>query len=407
MLLLKVKLVPSLIKTRIHSRRLFTLSFVFIAVLLILFPIPSFSDSKQRLTNLRRHIEVLKQELATAESSYSEATDALKEVDQSISNTNRTLREVLKGQETLQIQLKELISQSARIESNIRLQRSAVADLLHDYYLMGRADPFIQLLKGDDPNQAARRLYYYRVISRYKTDLIKDLRSNLFSKKILAEQIKERKAKLVTAEIEVREKRQLLFNQQRQRRDLVNKISQQIQRQRKEIGISQRNEERLARLVKGLNKIINSKTIRIFNEKVPDASSNELFANLRGKLRLPTVGELLNRFGTLRNNNGGLWRGLFIRAKSGQDVKAVAPGIIVFADWLRGFGNLLIIDHGQNYLTIYGNNEALFKEVGDRVKAGDVITAVGNSGGNPDSGLYFELRYKGEPVDPMKWVNLK
>jgi septal ring factor EnvC (AmiA/AmiB activator) len=98
---------------------------------------------------------------------------------------------------------------------------------------------------------------------------------------------------------------------------------------------------------------------------------------------------------------------LFIRSASGQEVRAVAAGRVVFAEWMRGFGNLMIIDHGQSYLTIYGNNEALLKQVGDSVGTGDAVATVGNSGGNPDSGLYFEIRYRGKAFDPLRWVSLK
>jgi len=101
------------------------------------------------------------------------------------------------------------------------------------------------------------------------------------------------------------------------------------------------------------------------------------------------------------------WKGLFIRAAGGDAVKAVAAGQVVFADWLRGFGNILIVDHGDDYLSLYGNNETLYKQVGDTLQGGDTIAAVGNSGGNPDSGLYFELRHKGKPFDPLGWATLK
>jgi len=98
---------------------------------------------------------------------------------------------------------------------------------------------------------------------------------------------------------------------------------------------------------------------------------------------------------------------LFIKAGIGSDVKAVANGRVVFAEWMRGFGNILIVDHGDAYLSIYGNNDSLLKQVGQAVKGGETVATVGNSGGNPDSGLYFELRHQGQPIDPMKWASLK
>jgi septal ring factor EnvC (AmiA/AmiB activator) len=141
---------------------------------------------------------------------------------------------------------------------------------------------------------------------------------------------------------------------------------------------------------------------------LPDADSGSgTFRQLKGKLRLPVIGELMNRFGGQRQDSGLSWKGLFISAKPGLDVKAVASGKVVYADWLRGFGNLLILDHGDGYMSLYGNNESLLKQTGDEAKAGDTIAATGNSGGNPDSGLYFELRFQGKPFDPLPWVTLK
>ena len=115
----------------------------------------------------------------------------------------------------------------------------------------------------------------------------------------------------------------------------------------------------------------------------------------------------MNRFGSPRADGGSSWRGVFIRAGAGGEVKAVAAGRIAFADWLRGFGNLVIVDHGDDYLSIYGYNESLLRGVGQTVRAGDAIASVGNSGGSEESGLYFELRHRGQPIDPLRWVSLR
>jgi septal ring factor EnvC (AmiA/AmiB activator) len=125
---------------------------------------------------------------------------------------------------------------------------------------------------------------------------------------------------------------------------------------------------------------------------------------MKGQLRLPTRGAISNRFGTARQE-GSTWKGLFIVARTGSEVHSIASGRVVFAEWMRGFGNLLIVDHGSSYLSIYANNDALLKQVGDEVRAGQTIATVGNSGGNPESGLYFELRHQGKPLDPLAWVS--
>ena len=146
----------------------------------------------------------------------------------------------------------------------------------------------------------------------------------------------------------------------------------------------------------------------LYNNKLPDASiQGRLFASLKGDLNLPVRGELVSRFGSPRSGKNITWKGLFIRSPNGKAVKAIASGRIVFADWFRGFGNLMIIDHGNSYMSLYGNNEAIYKQVGEVIRSGDTIATVGSSGGNLDSGLYFELRYKGKPFDPLSWVKIE
>jgi septal ring factor EnvC (AmiA/AmiB activator) len=123
---------------------------------------------------------------------------------------------------------------------------------------------------------------------------------------------------------------------------------------------------------------------------------------------MPVIGEITGRFGAPRKVEGAgsapTWKGIFIRAPAGTGVQAVAAGQVVFADWLRGFGNLMVIDHGEGFLSVYGNNESLLRNVGERVAVGEVVASVGNTGGIEQTGLYFELRFQGRPFDPLKWV---
>ena len=130
------------------------------------------------------------------------------------------------------------------------------------------------------------------------------------------------------------------------------------------------------------------------------------FASLKGKLTRPSTGRIVARYGAKRGAQAK-WQGLLFRAPEGSDVRACAEGTVVFSDWLRGFGNLIIVDHGGTYMTVYANNESIFKNVGDRVKQGETIGSVGRSGGDQDAGLYFELRYKGKPVNPSAWLSSK
>jgi septal ring factor EnvC (AmiA/AmiB activator) len=142
---------------------------------------------------------------------------------------------------------------------------------------------------------------------------------------------------------------------------------------------------------------------------VPEAADapSGPFPSLKGRLRLPVRGELAGRFGGQRQAGSASSKGVFIRAAEGETVRAIGPGRVVYADWMRGFGNLMIVDHGDAYLSIYGNNESLLKQTGDPVAAGEVLATVGSSGGGEQTGLYFEMRHLGRPFDPLSWVKPK
>ena len=140
-------------------------------------------------------------------------------------------------------------------------------------------------------------------------------------------------------------------------------------------------------------------------DSVADAAlAGKPFQTIKGKLKLPVRGELRGRFGSPREEGGVTWKGLFIKSDHGREVHVVADGQVVYADWLRGYGNLLVIDHGGGYMSLYGNNESLLKQVGDSVQSGETVASVGSTGGALESGVYFELRHEGKPFDPMKWV---
>jgi septal ring factor EnvC (AmiA/AmiB activator) len=275
-------------------------------------------------------------------------------------------------------------------------------------YASGQQDYLKLLLSGHDPNQTARDLHYYSYISRAQADFIRGLRDSLAGLAQLGREARDKSAELAELEAKQLAGRKELQAQRAERRKVLDKLASQIRSQHREIKSLQRDEARLSRLVEELAKVIAPKASGRRNEALPESGRDAgVFAALKGKLRLPTRGELINRFGTPRSDSGLSWKGLFIRGASGQEVRAVATGQVVFAEWMRGFGNLLIIDHGQSYLTIYGNNEALLKQVGDKVRSGDTVATVGNSGGNPDSGLYFEIRHQGKAFDPLRWVSLK
>lgn len=368
------------------------------------------AGATEELRELRGKIEALQKRLADAEESKSEAADALQESERAISDANRSLRELAQQSGAVNQRLAELRAESHRGEETLKSQRALLARLLYQQYLGGRTEPLRLVLNREDPNRIARQLHYFGYISRARANFIGELRGSLARLKELAHETEQKALELEAIATEQTAQKRRLEQEKRARTQVLTRIAREIQQQRREISTLRRNENRLTRLIEQLGRIIARTPAppRLRNERVPDGSGDgSPFERLKGELRLPVRGELGNRFGSQRSDGGLTWKGLFIAARPGEEVRAIAAGRVVFADWLRGFGNLLIIDHGGAYMSLYGNNETLYKRVGEVIQGGDAVAAVGNSGGNPDSGLYFELRHEGKPLDPLIWVNLR
>jgi septal ring factor EnvC (AmiA/AmiB activator) len=365
------------------------------------------TKESQQLEALRARIEALRAKVAESEESRTEARDQLRESERAISEANRALRALAGRRAAAQGELGALTRRSSELEAEIASRQDSLGRLLTSRYLDGEQSSLKLLFSGEDPGRIARELYYYSHLSRAQAEFIRELGSSRERLRALEAGAREKSAELSAIESAARKERGALLKEQAERRGVLERVSAQLSEQRRQVKHLERDESRLARLVEELGRVIAAIPL-LRNDKVPEpGGAAGPLAGLKRGLRLPIKGELTNRFGAQRASGGPPWKGLFIRSPSGQEVRSVAPGRIVFSDWLRGFGNLLIIDHGRGYLTIYGNNESVLKQVGDEVGAGDAVATVGASGGNMESGLYFEIRHEGKAFDPMRWVSLK
>lgn len=418
-------------------------------------PASEITERQGDLKSLRAQIEALRKEMANTEGSRREASDQLQDAERAISATQRELHDLTTETDRLQARLKELATQSRELEQRLNAQQVQLEKLLYRQYLRGSPDPLRLFLNGDDPNQLARDLYYLETIGRARSQILREIESTLQRKQALAVETRLQAERLLASETREKEEHARLLTQRQQRQAMLDKLAKQIAAQRREIGNLQRDEKRLTELVDRLSKIIATRAAAVreaqrrdmprsgatagttvrpgpadaarpsppgkqaaAEEPVETTAAPEArtaspaqrdmvdLARLKGQLRLPTRGAVSNRFGTVRQE-GSTWKGVFIGAATGSEVRSIAGGRVVFAEWMRGFGNLLIVDHGNGYLSIYANNDSLRRQVGDEVRAGETIATVGNSGGNPESGLYFELRHQGKPLDPLAWVSAK
>lgn len=407
-------------------------------------------QAEQEREELRKKLAALKADIAKTEKAQGNAADALAASEAAISNANRALRDLAAEQLRTERTLDLLNKDQQQLEAAVAQQRRRLENMLREQYIAGHDDRVRLLLSGDNPNRIARELRYLGYVSAEQTRAIGKLQDDIAAIESNRADAEEARAVLEDIGDEQREQKALLEKEKGRRQTLVAQLTDKLGAQRKEAGSLARDEERLSSLVGRLASLIaqqrkagqeaaarreRARAEAVARERAhaadtvrkddkgstaqapkaasrrPDPAPAELpppdgaaFAALRGKSKLPVNGELAATYGTKRAD-GPSWKGIFIRAPEGSEVHSTGAGEVIFADWMRGFGNLLIVDHGGEYMSIYGNNQALLKRPGDRVRTGEAIATVGNSGGNEHSGLYFEIRHQGRAIDPLAWIN--
>jgi len=373
------------------------------------------------LAALRARIELLRSELGERESDRREERDALRASEIAISDASRALRAVEAEARAARAAIAGLAARSADQQRTLEAGQAALGRLLAARAIAGAsgATPdFVRLaLSGEDLADAARKLHYLTYVSRAAAQMIEMHRGQIAEAARLKAESEDKARELAGLEARGRSDRERLLKERREHRRVLERIALEIRSARRRIQVLLADETRLARLVQEIGKLLAARPgagyARVTEVPEPDTAgaagtfSRRLFSTLKGSLRLPVRGELAGRFGTPSPEGAISAKGVFIRAPEGEQVRAVGAGRVVYADWMRGFGNLLIVDHGEAFLSIYGNNESLLKQTGDTVTLGEPLATVGSSGGNEQTGLYFELRHLGRPFDPLRWVKLK
>ena len=352
------------------------------------------ATQEESLKALRGRIEALTREVEKREETKREARDALRDSERAISNANRTLTRRAAEARQVRAEARRVAERRRVLEVQIAEREAAIARMLVARAAAGVPDVVTVTLTGNDPADLGRALHYLGHISRAAAGLLAEQRAALTELERLGEEARGRAERLRAIEQASRADRDKVLSERRERRRVLQRVAADIRENRREIRVLRADEARLARLVEAIGRT------DLFSGKGS-------FSALRGKLPLPVRGELTGRFGAPRGAAGLEAKGVFIRAPEGQPVRAIARGQVVYADWMRGFGNLLIVDHGESYLSIYANNESLLKELGDAVAPGEPVATTGSSGGNQETGLYFEMRHLGRAFDPLRWVKLK
>lgn len=400
------------------------------------------AESRSELGELREQIRGLQQDISGAEESRDEASQTLEQTARKLAASGRRLRETRDRRERLETELRGMEADRAGLQQLVRERRGLLADWLRRHYLEGRDARLADFLASRDPNQLARDAYYLQLVGQANLQVLRQQRADIARIAELAKQIEGRRGELLALEQRQAEDMRGLDELRAEYRARVAALDARIKAQKREVASLKLDQRRLEKLLSGLERIARQRAARRAREQSveqqaaqasvrqePTAAreglpsrepviarierqpglvpANVPFSKLKGRLNAPLMGEVLGGFGAQRADGGPAWKGVFIRAAEGEEVKAVAGGEVVFADWLRGFGNLVILDHGDGYLSIYGNNDILVTRLGEHVVGGETIASVGAGGNSQESGLYFEIRHRGEPVDPMRWVQMR
>ena len=357
-------------------------------------------SQQQRLQQLRQDIKSIRQSLEHSKQDKQRAEQQLRFTEVGISKINHLLLTLDKELQHQQTQLSSLNQKQDLLSKKLTTHTQAIAKHVNASYRLGRQAYLKLLLNQQNPQRVARTLRYYDFYNRARLEQIEMWLNDTASLRRTRTEISKQTEALKNLRQEQTTEQKQLSALHVQRAQALVAIKKQIYDKKQELDKLLQNERKLLELVQTIT--ADGPVNTTMTLPLPGAAQKP-FAQLKGQLAWPTRGRLTAKFGSSRDIGDLKWQGVFISAGTGQPVHAVSSGRIAYADWLKGFGLLVILDHGSGYMSLYGHNESLYKETGAWVEPNEVIATVGSSGGKYKSGLYFEVRHQGKPVNPVKW----
>jgi len=356
---------------------------------------PNPARAEAELKAVRSQIDKVREEMERDAGRRDQLSRELEESEKSVGSARVELDKLRRERAVHTARRAELAALRRNEEGSLAQGRDALAGQIRAASMIGQEEPLKLLLNQRDPAQTGRVLTYYRYFGRARASQIAAINTHLAELTTLDAQLAVEEQRLTALEEQRRgELSKLQSARERRGRALVS-LDAEAKNRAKELERLKEQQGGLEKLVRELRRALE----RI--DKFP-TDSKDAFAKLRGKLAWPVAGKVIASFGQTRAG-GVKWDGVLLSGAQGSPVRAVYHGRVVYADWLSGLGLLTIIDHGDGYLSLYGHNERLYKEVGERVTAGDTIATLGDTGGRANPALYFEIRKGGRPIDPKPW----
>lgn len=352
------------------------------------------AEAAKKLADVRAQIKSLTEQQRASTGERDEATRALREKELALAAVAKDVRALDEKLVAQQQRLDDLGHERAALETKLAARKADLATLLRSAYALGNHEELKLLLQQDDVAAIARVLAYHRYFQRAQVERIDALRGEMRHLVEVEDSIHAASAELAATRQARNAEGARLETERAEREKLVAGLEGKLKMQGAQIASLGRNETELSSLLERLRDV--------FADIPQQIRGEESFAARRGRLRWPLQGRIVSAFGS--DDGGRRSSGVLLAAKSGTPVRAISHGRVAFADWLRGYGLVIIVDHGDGYLSLYGCNETLLKDVGDWVDADDTIATSGASGGQKTPGLYFELRAKGQAIDPRAWM---
>ena len=356
-------------------------------------------DKKQlsdaHLKKLRDDINELQSFLKKAQDDHKDLVSSLRKSDEDVAKMSKLVQGIKKTLQEERARLKKLKSEQASLNLNKRSQQTTLKNIILATYKLGQEPQLKLLLNQQDPSQLARNLNYLQYFNKAHQGEIKQYRSTLDKIDSITEEVTLRKKSLQFKLADLKTTHNKLKKKQKQQQQTASALNKKIKGDNQRLSRLQQDRQNLMSLL--------GKVEQVFLPYERDKESRP-FRKLKGKLPNPIHVKPKRMFGMVQSNGKQKWQGWLYPASEGNDVRTVHHGRVVFSGWLRGFGLLTIIDHGQGYMSLYARNQALLRSVGDWVESGDVIAKLGRSGGYEESALYFEIRHKGQPQNPRRWL---
>jgi septal ring factor EnvC (AmiA/AmiB activator) len=349
---------------------------------------------EHELEDVRERISALKKSMDAAAAERDRLAAELQEVEVAISEQRMRIAEIEREQRATTKKKEALDANLAEREAHLDEESVALAAQVRAAYLSGSQEKIRLLLNQRDPATLGRLMAYYQYLNDYRAENIEAVIAQIRELDVLRAQIAAEAARLGgLAKARYAELTRLNLSQE-ERATLLASLREKIKSEGQEVERLAAQEKDLTRLIAELTSILSDYPI----------SSEQPFSEHKGKLTWPVAGALMHDFGQPRVGGKMKWNGVVLAAPRGREVRAIYHGRVAFADWLAGMGLIVIVDHGEGYMTLYGYNETILKKAGDWVAPGDVIATVGDSGGQSEAGLYFELRSGTQPVNPRRWI---